>query len=120
MSIVQRHPASFRDPSGFIFESHGSIYRQVNKSYSIHYDLLISSGLYNELVHDKLLVAHKEVSAPVADGHEWYRTLQPDQISVISYPYEWCFEQVKQAALLTLDIALRCIEKNMVLKDATP
>jgi len=39
--------ASFRDPSGFVFEREGVIYRQVNRSYAADYDRLLSSGLYD-------------------------------------------------------------------------
>ena len=45
-----RLAASFRDPSGFLFEAHGVLYRQVNESYREHLELLDSSGLYQELV----------------------------------------------------------------------
>jgi hypothetical protein len=50
MSNPVKHPASFRDPSGFVFEQGGIIYRQVNKSYAVNYDQFITSGLYDELV----------------------------------------------------------------------
>ncbi|MHC4714976.1 MAG: hypothetical protein ACYTAN_17175 [Planctomycetota bacterium] len=47
---------SFRDPSGFLFERDGVLYRQVNRSYRENYDLLMQSGLYEALVADGLLV----------------------------------------------------------------
>jgi hypothetical protein len=50
MNDLLKHPASFRDPSGFVFESGGIFYRQVNKTYAEHYDQFIASGLYGELV----------------------------------------------------------------------
>jgi len=42
--------ASFRDPSGFVFQRDGIIYRQVNHSYKADYDRLMASGLYQGLV----------------------------------------------------------------------
>ena len=48
-----------------------------------------------------------------------YKILLPDQLSFISYPYEWCFEQWKDAAILTLDILKTALHYGMVLKDAT-
>ena len=54
MKVSKRHPASFRDPAGFIFEQEGLFYRQVNQSYAAHYDRLMHSGLYaSELVKEK-------------------------------------------------------------------
>ncbi|HWJ25717.1 MAG TPA: hypothetical protein VNS32_04190, partial [Flavisolibacter sp.] len=41
------------------------------------------------------------------------------KVSFISYPYEWCFQQLKEAALLTLQIQLTALEHNMTLKDAS-
>jgi hypothetical protein len=43
----------------------------------------------------------------------------PKQIQFITYPYEWCFNQYKEAALLTLKIQKFCLENNFSLKDAS-
>jgi hypothetical protein len=97
-------PASFRDPSGFIFQHDGELYRQVNRSYRDHYQMLMDSGLYAALVKQGMLIPHDEVDGPVADESSVWRILKPEPITLISYPYEWCFSQLKDAALLTLDI----------------
>ena len=115
-----RHPASYKDPSGFIFQASEKFYRQVNKIYAAHYDLLISSGLSSLLQQKKLLLAHKEVKENMLHSGDWYLTLLPEQIPFTSYPYEWCFEQMKDAALLTLEIVKLSVDKGMILKDATP
>ena len=116
-----RSGASFRDPSGFIYTADGVLYRQVNPSYLPHYELLMSSGLYDTLADRGWLVRHVEVPVPVerdpAAGAG--RTLRPDRIPYISYPFEWCFSQLKDAALLTLDIAMLSLEHDMTLKDAS-
>jgi len=39
---------------------------------------------------------------------------------VVSYPYEWCFSMLRDAALLQLDLLLAALDENMTLKDATP
>jgi hypothetical protein len=111
-------PSSYKDPSGFVFFQNNKILRQVNKSYKSDYDLLIKSGLYQKLVDDGLLVSHKEVKVKDRDSQA-YKHLQPQLIPFISYPYEWCFSQLKDAALLTLQIQHIALEHNMSLKDAT-
>ncbi|HSU72891.1 MAG TPA: SAM-dependent methyltransferase [Candidatus Binatia bacterium] len=116
MQLKKINDGSFRDPSGFVFESQGTIYRQVNLQYREPYDFLMSSGLYQSLVHDGLLVAHQEI--PHEDEHA-YKIIRPEKIPFISYPYEWCFSQLKDAALLTLEIQKRAIRKGMSLKDAS-
>ena len=94
--------ASFRDPSGFVFEHEGRIYRQINAIARSDYDQLMASGLYERLTGRGLLVSHEEVAAPIAEPAGHYRTLLPERIEFVSYPYEWCFSQLKDAALTTL------------------
>jgi hypothetical protein len=112
-------PASFRDPSGFLFRQDGLLYRQVNLAYQQQYDLLMSCGLYERLVKKKMLIPHAEVPLQAAVPELAYRILQPDPIRFISYPYEWSFSQLKDAALLTLSIHKIALETGMALKDAS-
>jgi len=120
MSRYKKHPASYRDPSGFVFEQDGIYYRQVNKLYAANYDQLVKSGLYDLLVKEKKMLSHTEVEENLTGEENWYRTLLPEQLHFISYPYEWCFSQWKDAALLTLELLQTALEHDMILKDATP
>ena len=113
----ERSGASFRDPSGFVYTADGVLYRQVNASYLQHYDLLMSSGLYDALVAKGWLVRHEALPGHSEAGST--RILRPDRIPYVSYPYEWCFSQLKDAALLTLDIAMVSLAHGMTLKDAS-
>lgn len=114
-----RVSSSFRDPGGFLFTRSGVLYRQVNQSCAKAYDKFISSGLYEELTRLGWLVAHKEVDVKADDEALVYRILQPDLVPFISYPYEWSFSQLKDAALLTLEINKLALSKGMILKDAS-
>ena len=111
--------ASFRDPSGFLFFRDGVLYRQVNAVYREHYDHLMDSGLYEDLTGSGLLVPHEEADAGCAQTAHAYKVLKPKWIPFISYPYEWCFSQLKDAALTTLAIQKRAFEFGMVLKDSS-
>jgi hypothetical protein len=111
--------ASFRDPSGFIYYVNGTAYRQVNNCYREHYDELISSGLYDSLHKKKLLIPHAETNEVDFRTYDGYKILKPENIPFVSYPYEWCFEQLKDAALLTLTIQKIALNHGMVLKDAS-
>lgn len=115
----QHHPASFKDPSGFVFKANGKYYRQINKSYAEDYDLLISSGLYENLVRKKLLIHHTVVNENFNQSPDWYKTLLPEQLPFISYPYEWSFDELKDAALATLRVQKIAVKHGMILKDAT-
>ncbi len=115
-----RHPSSFRDPSGHVFSYKGSIYRQVNKYYQGNYELLRLSGLADELIGKGLLINFEEISNPeTVIAGEFYKVLKPRQIPYISYPYEWTFTQLKDAALLTLEVQKISIEHGITLKDAS-
>lgn len=113
-----RHSSSFRDPSGFLFHRDGVLLRQVNPSYAAHYDRLIESGLYDELIKRGWLVPHEELDeAPAADAA--HKVLKPERLPFVSYPYEWSFSQYRDAAKLTLDIQTLALEHGMTLKDAS-
>jgi len=111
--------SSFRDPSGFLFYHSDILYRQINQSYKKEYDTLMNSGLYQKLVDEKLIIPHKEVNIEQAKPEIAYKIIQPEKIPFISYPYEWSFSQLKQAALTTLEIQKICMDYEMTLKDAS-
>jgi hypothetical protein len=111
--------SSFRDPSGFVFTRDGILYRQVNTPYRDHYDLLIGSGLYQALVEAGLLVPHEEAELSLAPTEDAYRVLRPERIPFVSYPYEWCFGQLKDAALATLRIQRMAMDHGMSLRDGS-
>ena len=119
MPVYLHHPSSFKDPAGFIFQVGEQYYRQVNLEYAAHYDSLLSSGLYQKLTEKKWLIPHTEVDENITGSAEWYKTLLPRQIPFISYAYEWSFNQLKDAAMLTLNIMKSAIAHDMILKDAT-
>jgi len=110
---------SFRDPSGFVFQREGVLYRQVNQIYREDYDHLMSSGLYRELTERLLLVTHREAPLELAPSGDAYKVIQPEPIPFISYPYEWSFSQLKDAALATLEIQKTAFKYGMTLKDSS-
>jgi hypothetical protein len=114
-----RDPGSFRDRGGFVFRSDGVLYRQVDPVFAPHYSRLMHSGLYEELVRDRLMVAHTEDPIRMGDAPAAHAVLRPDLIPFVSYPYEWCFSQLKAAALLTLELQRRAVARSMTLRDAS-
>lgn len=111
-------PASFRDPAGFVYERDGQLYRQVNAAYAASFELLERSGLYDELVAAGLLVPHERAAADLAAAPGAYAVIRPRRVPFVSYPSEWCFGQLRDAALVTLEIQRRALAKGMILRDA--
>lgn len=112
-------PASFRDPAGFVFRRQGRLYRQVNRAAQVDYDLLMASGLYERLVERGLLIPHREVDIEPPDPAVAYRIIEPETVPFLSWPFEWSFSQLKDAALATLTIQKLAIEHGLSLKDAS-
>lgn len=112
--------ASFRDPNGFVFRHNGTFYRQINATYKDDYDHLRSSGLYDELINQGLMVAHKEVNNfPLEKTQDAWKIIEPEPLKFVSYPYEWSILHFRGAALTTLRIAKLAMEYGMILKDAS-
>lgn len=113
---------SFRDPGGFVFESNGRLYRQINAVFAREFDAFLASGLYDRLVGEGLLVPHTErplhdVESP-SPALAW-KIVEPERVAFVSYPYEWCFSQLKDAALATLSIQKLALEHDQTLRDAS-
>tara|TARA_R110000822_G_scaffold187752_27_gene326923 strand:- start:7770 stop:9155 length:1386 start_codon:yes stop_codon:yes gene_type:complete len=111
---AQTLPSSFRDPSGYLYRDNGQLYRRITNIGIASYQKLLSSGFYDALVKNQLLIQHIETSHT-----DQSIVIKPDEIPYISYPYEWCFSQLKDAALLTLKIQKMALAHNMSLKDAS-
>jgi hypothetical protein len=118
-SASEPHPSSFRDPSGFLFLDGGVLLRQVNEAYREDYDLLLQSGLYQQLVDSDLLIPHRELTDREVQAPGGYRIIRPEQVGFVSHPYEWSFSQLKDAARTTLRIQKMALARGMSLKDAS-
>ena len=112
-------PASFRDPSGFVFRREGTLYRQVQASGAGDWAAFTSTGLYERLAADQLIVEHRDEPLELAALPGSVAVIRPRQIDFISYPYEWSFSQLKEAALLTIELQSRALDVGMRLKDAS-
>jgi len=117
--IAEIVASSFRDPSGFVYRRDGELLRQVNQAGRDDFDLLTQSGLYPTLVDRGLLVAHEEVDSALAAAPDAYKVIRPDRIPFVSYPYEWCFSQLQDAALAVLEIQNAALDLGMTLRDAS-
>ena len=120
-AVVSRHGGSFRDPAGFVFLHEGRLYRQINQAGQEDFERFIESGLYQDLVGQKLLVPHREVKkvTGLAEDDQRYKIIEPQLVPFNSYPYEWSFSQLKDAARLTLKVQNLALARGMILKDAS-
>lgn len=123
MHTLNREFSSFRDPSGFLFWRDGKILRWVGERYAKSLRHAQDSGLIAKAIADGLLLEFAVLDPSAVDvdppGIAPTMLLEPRQLALITYPYEWSFNALKDAALLTLDLHALALSHGMVLKDAS-
>lgn len=110
---TKEHSASFRDPDGFVFYDQGILRRYLSPEIAAEFDSL--KPLYEALQAEGWLLNH---STP-EKREDGSLVLTPEPLDFMSYPYEWCFSQLKDAARLTLAIQRKALEFGATLIDAS-
>ena len=115
-------PASFRDPAGHVFSLQDRIFRYVHATSVQDWRDLCNSGLLGYLQEKGFVVATREVQLDPAldpDLPSNSVVLEHEKVPFISYPYEWSFEMLRDAALLHLELMETCLGKDFILKDSS-
>ena len=113
-------PGSFRDPESRVFYAGDEVYRALSADGLSDFEALEATGL---LDGERVVGTERAGDVAALRGllvHEPAAVLRHERIPFVSYPYEWTFSMLKDAALLQLDLLLACLEHDMVLKDSTP
>ena len=114
-----RDPGSYRDPAGFVFRRDGEVYRQIASTFAEDWETYLESGLHERLVADGLALAFEDVDPSLAAEPPAFRVIRPEQLELISYPYEWSFGMLQDAALATLRAQSLALESGLSLRDAS-
>lgn len=116
-----RDPSSFRDPDNTIFDADGVVYRTLTPRGLENWRALRETPFFSEFTAAGKLVATHELDAHRArDTFDAAAVLRHERVPFVSYPYEWSFGMLKQAALLHLELLRAALAENLVLKDASP
>ncbi len=119
---VKFDPGSFKDPDGRIFEYQGNIYRTLSSSAADRMRAREADGTLAALIDQGLLIDSELVSASsvgLADASLGDTVMRHARIPVLTYPSEWSFDMLRDAALVTLDLLQQGLERDLMLKDAT-
>ena len=109
-----RDPASFRDPAATVWRRYdGKLCREIKPEYFPVYDQFMEK-VYPELIDQELIIPHR-----IIGRKDELLTIEPEIVPFISYPYEWTFETLKKAALVTLKINEIALDYGLMLKDAS-
>lgn len=116
---MTRDPGSFRDRSNRVFDNGESISRGLDADALANWQAVRSATFFNELIAEGKVIQTRDWDGPAPEGDAWAGYLRHERVPFISYPYEWSFGMLKDAALLHLDMLERAIPEGWTLKDAT-
>jgi len=118
-------PGSFRDPESRVFYEGDEVYRALSADGLADFHALNATNLLDDarVVRTELVADGEAGGRAAREGllvHEPAGVLRHERIPFVSYPYEWTFSMLKDAALVQLDLLLASLEQDLVLKDSTP
>lgn len=106
----EREASSFRDPASRVLRRDGQVLRELSPAGVQDWQRLSSTRFFAEAVDQGRIVATTE-ERPDLLAHE--------TIDCFTYPYEWSFTMLADAALLHLDLVLEALDEGMWTKDAS-
>jgi hypothetical protein len=110
-------PGSFRDWDSRVFYDDGRVLRALSEDGLADWSALAASKLFPQAVAEGKLVATSRLEeTPIADAAA---VLEHERIPFISYPYEWTFSMLRDAALLQLELLRRALDEDLILKDSS-
>ena len=123
---TSREAGSFRDPEGRVFVASGRVFRGISHRAAERFRAFVRSSFFRERAGASIVetweVAPEEVreaGVPAADVDAWAVWAEHRKLPLVTYPYEWPFECLKQAAGLTLELLADALRNGYALKDAS-
>lgn len=108
---------SAADPVGRVFEWNKKLYRGISTDYAAFYNKLIKNNIFTKLTKAGYLLENTKKSYKL---YGYGLIIEHENLNFPSYPYEWCGEMLRDAALLILDLSLELDKYDLELKDAHP
>lgn len=113
----QADPGSFRDPASHVVLDGDRVLRLLDERGLAGWQALSTTGFFERATAQGKLIASRLVDEP---GIRAVAALEHPRIPFVSYPYEWTFTMLKDAALLQLDLLSEALADGITIKDATP
>lgn len=131
MTNLHADDGSFKDPAGRVYRVRGEHGERVIRALRLDAleDLtrLLSAPFFRRLMQDGDVVRTWMLDARDAHvrrigegGSSWQGAIEHQPIDFLTWPYEWPFSMLKDAALLQLRLLATSIPHGWTLKDATP
>ena len=121
MNKIKIDPGSFRDPAGKIVYFNNKILRLLNDEGKNRFQFLKKDNLLENCISKKFLIESNEVTNEILNLEEFKNktVLEHNKLDYISYPYDWSFDQLKDAAIPHLDFHIFLLNNNASLIDAS-
>jgi precorrin-6B methylase 2 len=129
MADTRLESGSFRDREGRVSYHDGEVYRFLSANALAAYDRLeatrffrkgLDQGTIIPTVRADLSLLAGAATEPDEQALAWKGALHHERIPFVSYPYEWPFSMLKDAALLHLKLLQAALAEDFVIKDSTP
>ena len=118
---LRLEPGSYRDRNGSVFYHDNEVFRGISETALANWERLTATRFFEEFTTRGSIVWTERVGEPGAgkNGEAWAAILRHAPIPFVSYPYEWTFGMLKDAALLHLDLMLAALDEGLILKDSS-
>ena len=119
--LILEH-GSFRDRNGRIFYVGNETYRALSDRAYLDWKALNATTFFaqhmdaGKIIHTVYVECINDAILPAGD---WAAFLRHQTVPYISYPYEWSFSMLKNAALLHIELLLAALDEDMILKDSS-
>ena len=122
--MTRNEPGSFRDREGRVFYLDGKVFRTLSSRALNDWEAISATAFLRSAMEVGKVVRTECLelpeSAPPSAAQPWVAALRHETIPFISYPYEWSFSMLKDAALLQLELLEAALEEEFIIKDSTP
>ncbi|HNC05774.1 MAG TPA: hypothetical protein PLS38_05670 [Solirubrobacterales bacterium] len=124
--MAATEPGSFRDRDSRVVVSGDAIYRALSPEGAEDWEAFSGSPLLEQLTAAGKVIGTREVDPSVLGESQDLlptgitKVLEHDRVPFVSYPYEWTFSMLQDAAKLQLELGAAAIDSGLDLKDATP
>jgi hypothetical protein len=116
----RREPGSYRDRNGAVFYRGERVLRGINAKALRDWRHLSQTDFFRRLMQQERIVPTECAAVEPEAAADWAALLSHQRIPFVSYPYEWPFGMLREAALLHLDLMQAALDEGMILKDASP
>lgn len=123
--MVRFEPGSYRDRDGRVFYGgEGEVFRALSPRAFAEWRFVRDSRFFQQGMSQGRIALTSEVdSCPGGaldlDRSTWSGVLRHETIPFVSYPYEWTFGMLRDAALLHLELLEQALAEDFWLKDGT-